>query len=849
MLLINFAAFALNAGLTSGPLHRIHRYLPMKFHAFLIAVAMTLSGLASNAQTPAPSASASPAVSASATPEATPTPIPLAEVTMQIGTDEGERTKIEKEAGDGKSLVATTSEIVTQGHMIDAIQAESTRLFASGPSLEAIHELETRCKGLDEMQADTQRRLTDRIAHCDENIKKLKKLAEDWTARATQAKQEGMPKDLSDRMTALKKLALKTSDEIQKRRGELALLLPEIGDQKKQISDIHTLIKQALTQAMGRLFYTESPAIWSETVSFNAARNLPAESWQLWSKQWEGLVLYAQAQAPRFLAHGFFFFTLLGGLYWARRRVRAWADDDASLQRAGLVFEDPIAMALAFSLLFTSWFYPQAPHLLRAFAGAAALIPAVLILRRLIDPHLFPILNALVVFYATDQVRMIAAPLPFLVRLLFVAELAAGILFLAWLLRTSHLETMRKEDERLSKVTLIGARLGLGVFIAALLSNVIGCVTLGNLLGHTALRSAYLAVVLYAATRIFDGLIIGALSSDWLSKLTMVRLYRKLIWERARRVFQALALFVWVSGTLEMLSLRLPLVEQIKGLLYVNGVSGSLTLVGQLLSFGLIVWAAFLISRFVRFALEEDFYPRMQVERGLSYSVSTMLHYVVLLIGFYTAASAVGVEMTKFAILVGAFGVGMGFGLQNIINNFVSGLILLFERPVKVGDVVQMDGASGVVDHIGIRASIIRTGNGSEIIVPNGKLISDQVINWTLSNRQRSITIPIGVAYGADPQRVIEMLKRLAGEHHLVCKRPAPVARLIGFGADALQVELSARTDCHEQWEQIRSDLAVAIHAEFIKEKIDMPYAQRDLHLRSISPDVLQSYQALIQKD
>lgn len=812
----------------------------MKFHAIFIAAVVALSALHSKAQTPDPAATATPAPSATATPEATPTPFPVTDATTQVVTDEGERAKIEKEFLEGKSLAAITGEIASQSRWVDSIQFESTRLLASGPSLDAIRELEARFQTLDVSQADTQRRLKERTTRCAADIQRLNKLAEDWSKRADQAKADKMPKELTDRMAALKKAALKTSADIQKRKGDLALLLSKTEEQKEQIDDTRALIKQALTQAMGRLFYAESPAIWSETVSFSAARNLPRESGLLLGKQWAELEAYTQAQAPRFFAHGFLFAMLLAGLYWTRRRLRVWVDDDASLKRATLVFEDPIAMAMAFSLLFISWIYPQSPHLLRAIAGAAALIPAILILRRLIDPHLFPILNALVGFYAIDQVRMVAAPLPFLVRLLFAAELVVGILFLVWLLRTSRLETMRKEDERISKVVLVGARLTLGVFIVALLSNVIGCVTLGNLLGHTALRSTYLAVVLYAATRIVDGLIIGALSSDWLSRLGMVRDYRKLIWLRARRVFQALTLFVWVAGALEMLSLRQPLMEQIRRFL---GTPSQLTLLGQLIAFGLIVWAAFLISRFVRFVLEEDFYPRMQVERGLSYSVSTMLHYVVLLIGFYTAASAVGIEMTKFAILAGAFGVGMGFGLQNIINNFVSGLILLFERPVKVGDVVQMDAASGVVDRIGIRASIIRTGNGSEIIVPNGQLISERVINWTLSNRQRSVSLPVGVAYGADPQQVIDLLKRIASEHPLVCKRPAPSARLIGFGADALQFELSARTDCYEHWEQIRSDLAVAVHAEFIKENIEMPYAQRDLHVRSISPEVLKSYQ------
>jgi small-conductance mechanosensitive channel len=305
----------------------------------------------------------------------------------------------------------------------------------------------------------------------------------------------------------------------------------------------------------------------------------------------------------------------------------------------------------------------------------------------------------------------------------------------------------------------------------------------------------------------------------------MVRRHRTLLWHRTHRVFEAAALFVWAAGTLEMFSLRTPLVEHAKTLIMVWHKAGDewrsdFTFLGQILSFGAVVWAAFLLSRFIRFVLEEDFFPRIQMERGLSYAVSTMLHYAVLLLGFYIAASATGIDMTKFTILAGAFGVGMGFGLQNIINNFVSGIILLFERPVKVGDVVQMNDVSGVVDHIGIRASIIRTGSGSEIIVPNGKFISDQVINWTFSNRQRGIEIPVSVASGVDPCRVLEILTRVAKAHPLVSSKPAPNAQLTDLGADALQYKLNAWTDCIEQWGQIRSDLAVAINAEFVKESI-----------------------------
>src|SRR5262249_19285664 len=134
------------------------------------------------------------------------------------------------------------------------------------------------------------------------------------------------------------------------------------------------------------------------------------------------------------------------------------------------------------------------------------------------------------------------------------------------------------------------------------------------------------------------------------------------------------------------------------------------------------------------FLLQEEIYHRFQLARGPAYAVSTLVHYVVLLVGFYVAIAALGADMTKFAILAGAFGVGAGFGLQNVFNNFFSGLILLFERPVQVGDLIQVGDQTGVVRRIGIRASIIALDDKSQLIIPNGQLISEKVTNRTFSS-------------------------------------------------------------------------------------------------------------------
>jgi potassium efflux system protein len=173
--------------------------------------------------------------------------------------------------------------------------------------------------------------------------------------------------------------------------------------------------------------------------------------------------------------------------------------------------------------------------------------------------------------------------------------------------------------------------------------------------------------------------------------------------------------------------------------------------------------------------------------------------------------AALGLDMTKFTILAGAFTVGVGFGLQNIFNNFVSGLILLFERPVQVGDVIQIGDTAGVVERIGIRASIVRTPNGSEIIVPNGKLISDQLVNWTFSDRQRGLEVPISVQLASDPAQVAEVMERAAKDNPKIVDQPKPVALLTRVGPDWMGFELHAATDRIEDWMQVRSELSLAI--------------------------------------
>ncbi|HSF23817.1 MAG TPA: mechanosensitive ion channel domain-containing protein, partial [Blastocatellia bacterium] len=389
-----------------------------------------------------------------------------------------------------------------------------------------------------------------------------------------------------------------------------------------------------------------------------------------------------------------------------------------------------------------------------------------------------------------------------------------------WLIRTMRPSAAGVVDH-VARATRVCARLALVFLAIALAANAFGYVTAANLLGNSVLAAAYLGLILYTAATVFDSLIIGGLRSPPAIKFGTVRRHRPLLQRRLSRGVQWLAVLVWVILVLDLLSVWAPFVNAVREGLTAKLAVGSLAVsLGDVLGFAAAVGAALLLSRFLQFVLEEEVYSRMHLARGLPYAVSRVLHYTVLLVGFIAGLAALGVDMTKITILAGAFSVGVGFGLQNIVNNFVSGLILLFERPVKVGDVIQIDDSTGVVERIGIRASIIRTASGSEVIVPNGKLISDRVTNWTLSNRQRRIEIPIATAAGNDPKHIIYLLENVAGRHPEVVDQPPPQAVVVQLGPDSLGFELRVWINCVAEWANVRSDLAVAINDALAAEKI-----------------------------
>jgi len=245
-----------------------------------------------------------------------------------------------------------------------------------------------------------------------------------------------------------------------------------------------------------------------------------------------------------------------------------------------------------------------------------------------------------------------------------------------------------------------------------------------------------------------------------------------------------------------------------------------------------VIAATWLLTKLVRFVLDHEILPRLDLRTGVPIAVSTIVGYVLVVTGFVLTMAALGIDLTKVTLLAGAVGVGVGLGLQNIVNNFASGLILMIERPINVGDQIDVAGVVGEVRRIGVRSSTIRTMQGAEIIVPNSDLAGKQVTNWTLSDRARRYEIDVGVAYGSDPAQVLRLLEAAAAEVPEVQGVPRPRALFVGFGDSSLDFRLFAWVESLDVGVEAQNGLRTSILRILGGAGIEIPFPQRDVHIR-----------------
>ena len=263
---------------------------------------------------------------------------------------------------------------------------------------------------------------------------------------------------------------------------------------------------------------------------------------------------------------------------------------------------------------------------------------------------------------------------------------------------------------------------------------------------------------------------------------------------------------------------------------------GSVT-IGSILLLLILFASVIIVERIVQKQLIRRFLSRTKLQPSLQFGLSRIIGYTLIAVGFYVAFQLVGVDLSSLAIIAASVGVGVGFGLQNIINNFVSGIIILTERPISIGDRIEVAGVAGRVTKIQLRSTTVVTNDNITMIVPNADFISNTVTNWSHGDPKVRIRVPVGVAYGSDLKLLQQLLLEAAGEHPKALRDPSPVVLFNEFGDNSLNFELGVWTqEMTAAPIHFTSEMNFIIEQKLRENDIEIPFPQRDLHVRSGLP-------------
>jgi small-conductance mechanosensitive channel len=809
-----------------------------------LAVVLLLSALPARAQVLAPPAAApsGEAPAAAVAPPllptvpgapAAPAAIALPDIAASAETTIQRLRAIETESAPDDRSKAITEGLPKRSEDIDKGVTAVEEAIETRAGLDRLIDLERKLAGVRDEINLWQTQTKDRAQLLEVRVNELAALKDTWDLTYDLAKKEDAPDAVLDRIRDVRKQIKAVQGSTQDMRSASLTQQGEVAKLGTTIGLLLSNVSRARWEVRGRLFEADRAPIWTAARKAQSLDSVWKRMKTAAGRDFESLRTFSQISSERMQGHGLLFVAFLLGAVALRRWARQRRAAGKQVGAAPMIYEKPLSVALLGALMVMPWLYPHAPLVLSGVSGLLLLIPTLVLLFEVFPRELRKLWLAIAGFYLIDRVRYGLQSVELLERSLFLLEMIAASALAIWLLRKQNFELLVRVVGRAQLLDRV-LRVMAGAFALAAIADAIGFFTLGKVIGEGFLSSLYAGMVLYGAVAVVDPIVPAILGSRPMKALHVVTRYRRAIQQWLQRAIEWAAIGGWAYISLDRMTLSDQIIGAVRWLVTTPVEMGTVSIsLGDVLAFIAIIAAAILVSRAVRVLLEEDVLPRTPLDRGIPHAIANTAAYTVSFLGFMLALGAAGIDLSRVTVLAGAFGVGIGFGLQNIVNNFISGLILLYERPIQLGDTVEVGSLTGEVKRIGIRSSTLRTFQGAEVIVPNANLIAEQVVNWTLSDRQRRIELPIGIAYGTDPQRVLSILIDVAKSSPEILEDPPPLALFRGFGDSALNFELRAWTGLANYLE-VQSRIAIAVNAALAEAKIEIPFPQREFRIKNV---------------
>ncbi|HEY7574840.1 MAG TPA: mechanosensitive ion channel domain-containing protein, partial [Thermoanaerobaculia bacterium] len=673
--------------------------------------------------------SAAPAAKPSAgdaAPPATPTPAPIAvaDIPAQAEAFDALRREINAHLLPGPELEDSEAEIRKFEGRAGRILQRPALSGTEEVQVVELQELETDARDLNSTGARLEEALAIRARTLDTDLTTLVTEQARWAVTLPEAAEHDAPEAIRDRGSETVVAIEALRKEVKLRRDEALTQLDKVSRFRSALDTARADIGDRRRVAQKRLFAVAEGPIWDTKWT---GRSIGRAARETLSRDWRRLTQYVRDHgASGLLKLGIFFFAGLVMLFLLKAPAKQAARNDPYARGPVVMIERPLAAATLAAILLLIWTTPSpsAPSLTWDIAWMLLILSTAILLRKLLGPPVRRTLYVLTAAASLVPLRYLYEQDPLLDRVVLILQSAAvATTLVADLARKSWdpVFTLRFW-RRLARATMVVA---LVLLATALVLVVIGYVGTARLLRTGAIGTLGLGLISLGGYSLLYGFASTLIETRALRTLKVIQHNPEAIRRFLRHALGALVGLSWVLWSLTAFGLNDEARQLLGDLLKAKFQLGSATIsVSAILTFVGVLAGTFLLSALVRFLLEGEVFPRLQLPRGLPFTISTTVRYAIIFSGFALALGAAGIDLSRVTLLAGALGVGIGFGLQNLVSNFVSGLILLFERPVQVGDYVDVGSLVGEVRRIGMRSSTVLTAEGAEVVVPNADLIS-----------------------------------------------------------------------------------------------------------------------------
>ncbi|MFD2871216.1 mechanosensitive ion channel family protein [Mucilaginibacter ximonensis] len=609
-------------------------------------------------------------------------------------------------------------------------------------------------------------------------------------------------------------------------QNKVAVTYANALDETDQIDD-------KVKQFAQRAFDGEFGYIWQVDPSYNNIKTAVNGTIEL-----NRLLLYyfVSKQTTRHFISIVFF--VLVALWIAYNREKTKRDTEAAELLAGqanLIYKYPLLSALLVPAVIVPYFYDHPPVIFLEGFFLTSLILVMMLVKRLFDPEQFKALVQLFYLTLVYSASNLLVQITNLDRFIILALSVAAII----IAHRFH-KKVYHEPARYPKNTLFILKTFIAVQALALTCDLSGRFSLAKILAITATYNLWLLLALHFVVQIISQGLLLQFHTKKDDDSIISWIDHTLLQAKFRKILNVGAALLWLFFLFQNLNIDDAALDYISDLLnQAHTVAGASFTFGGFVIFVAVIWLSSVLSNIISYfydiaAQRSDIESLKKKNR-----TSTLLIRIgVFTLGFFLAVFASNFPLDKITIIISAFGIGIGFGLQNIVNNLVSGLILAFERPMQIGDIIEVDNRSGTIKEIGIRASKIATSDGAEVIVPNGDLISHHVINWTLSNNNRRVELIISVAYGSDIEKVKQLLKDILCNREDIMNDPEPLVFLHNLSESSVDFRILFWAGDIGQWLELKSRVLSDIYRALNNEGIEIPYPTRDINVKLLSADV-----------